>query len=66
MAKKNPAAVQMGKSRMALLSKEERSQLGRDAAKARRKKLTPEERSEIARRAGKAGGRGRKRKDPEK
>jgi len=60
MAKKNAAAVQLGKRRMALLSKEERSQLGREAAKARRKKLTPEERSEIARRAGKAGGRGRR------
>jgi hypothetical protein len=65
MAKKNQAAVQLGKRRMALLSDEEKSKLGRKAAKARRKKLTPEERSEIARKAGKAGGRGRK-KEPEK
>jgi len=60
MAKKYPGAVQMGKRRMALLSDEEKSQLGRMAAKARKKKLTPEQRSEIARKAGKAGGRGRK------
>jgi len=60
MAKKNPAAVQLGKRRMEMLSKEERSKLGRKAAKARRQKLTPEQRSEIARKAGKAGGRGRK------
>ena len=44
MAKKNPAAVALGKR----------------GAKARNKALTPEERSEIARKAGKAGGRGRK------
>jgi hypothetical protein len=44
MAKKNPAAVALGKR----------------GAKARNKSLTPEERSEIARKAGKAGGRGRK------
>jgi general stress protein YciG len=44
MAKKNPAAVA----------------LGRKGGKARLKKLTPEQRSEIARKAGKAGGRGRK------
>ncbi len=43
-----------------MLSKEEKSKLGRVAAKARRHKLTPEQRSEIARKAGKAGGRGRK------
>jgi hypothetical protein len=60
MAKKYQAAVQMGKRRMALLSDEEKSKLGKQAAEARRKKLTPEQRSEIARRAGKAGGRGRK------
>ena len=60
MAKKHPGAVQMGKRRMALLSDEEKSRLGRMAAKARKKKLTPEQRSEIARKAGKAGGRGRK------
>jgi hypothetical protein len=44
MARKNPAAVA----------------LGRRGAKKRNEKLTPQQRSEIARKAGKAGGRGRK------
>jgi hypothetical protein len=44
MARKNPAAVALGKR----------------GAKMRNLKLTPEQRTEIARKAGKAGGRGRK------
>jgi hypothetical protein len=47
MAKKNPAAVALGKK----------------GGKARLKKLTPEQRTEIARKAGKAGGRGRKKEE---
>jgi hypothetical protein len=47
MAKKNPAAVALGKK----------------GGKARLTKLTAEQRSEIARKAGKAGGRGRKKEE---
>jgi hypothetical protein len=46
MAKKNAAAVALGKL----------------SAKGRMEKLTAEQRSDIARKAGKAGGRGRKKK----
>lgn len=60
MAKKNPAAVSLGKRRMQLITAKERAALGRKGGKARLTKLTPEERSAIARKAGKAGGRGRK------
>jgi len=57
--RKNPAAVALGrrgglkggKARMAQLSSEERSALGRKAVKARMALLTPKERSEIARKA---------------
>ena len=47
VAKKNPAAVA----------------LGRRGAKKRNENLAAQERSEIARKAGKAGGRGRKKAD---
>ena len=47
MARKNPAAVALGKR----------------GARKRNENLTPEQRSEIARKAGKAGGRGRKKAD---
>jgi len=47
MARKNPAAVALGKR----------------GAKKRNQNLTPQQRTEIARRAGKAGGRGRKKAD---
>jgi hypothetical protein len=49
MAKKNPAAVALGKR----------------GAKKRNQNLTPEQRSDIARKAGLAGGRGRKKKQSE-
>jgi len=57
--KKDPAAVALGrrgglkggKARMALLSPEERSALGRKAIAARMAKLTKKERSALARKA---------------
>ena len=60
MARKNPAAVALGKRRMSKLTKQERAELGQKGGKRRLKTLTPEERSAIARKAGLAGGRGRK------
>jgi hypothetical protein len=65
MAKKNPAAVSLGKRRMKLISPEERAELGSKGGKARLTTLTAEERSAIAKKAGQAGGRGRK-KNPAK
>jgi hypothetical protein len=62
VARKNQAAVELGKRRMKLLSAEERALLGQKGVEGRMAKLTPEQRSEIARKAGKAGGRGRKKK----
>lgn len=60
MARKNTAAVALGKRRMKLIPPEERAKLGRKGGKARLTKLTPEQRRDIARKAGLAGGRGRK------
>jgi hypothetical protein len=55
MAKKNSAAVQLGKLRMKGLSKREIAELGRKGGKAggaaRAKALTKAERSEIAKKA---------------
>ena len=62
MARKNGAAVKLGKRRMAKLTPEQRAALGHRGGKARLTTLTPEERSAIARKAGLAGGRGRKSK----
>jgi hypothetical protein len=55
MARKNAAAVSLGKLRMRKLSAEEREELARTGGKvggpARAKKLTTAQRSEIARKA---------------
>ena len=55
MAKKNPAAVELGrlggKARAKALSRNELSEVGKKMARARQKKLTAAQRSEIARKA---------------
>jgi len=58
MARKNPAAVALGKRRMELITAAERAELGRKGGRAKVPKglatLTPGQRSVIARKAAKA------------
>ena len=54
VAKKNAAAVALGKRRATLMTPEEHRDLGVRAGLARAASLTPERRSEIARKAAKA------------
>lgn len=67
--KKNPHAVALGalggKARMAALSPERRSEIGRAAAEARAASMTPERRAEIARKAGKAAGKAKRKRAKE-
>ncbi len=55
MARKNPAAVALGKRRMKLITAEERAEIGRKGGKAKvpkgLAKLSPERRSAIAKKA---------------